>query len=99
MSRYTKARLGRRDFLRASAAAGAITVATPALLRAQAAEINFQTWSAAVDTVQSHLAAFTAETGCYLWQRALRTISRCDGDEIRRWCADGCHVGVRRMAA
>src|SRR6056297_310094 len=63
MSRNAKTHLGRRDFLRATAAAGAMTVASPGLLRAQASDINLQTWSAAVDTVQSHVAAFTAETG------------------------------------
>lgn len=63
MSRFTKTYLGRRDFLRTSAAASAMTLASPGLLRAQSADINMQTWSAAVDTVQSHLAAFTAKTG------------------------------------
>ena len=63
LSRHAKTLLGRRDFLRTSAAAGAMTLASPGLLRAQAADINLQTWSAAVDTVQSHVAAFSAKTG------------------------------------
>jgi multiple sugar transport system substrate-binding protein len=56
--------MGRRDFLRNSAAAGAVTLAAPRLTFAQAApEITMHTWSAAVDTVQSHLNAFTADSG------------------------------------
>jgi multiple sugar transport system substrate-binding protein len=65
MSKLIKSHIGRRDFLRTSAAAGAMAVAGPArLARAQGAQaINMTTWSAAVDTVQSHLNAFIQETG------------------------------------
>lgn len=66
MFKGVKAGLGRRDFLKTSAgAAGALML--PGVLRgarAQAgATLNLHTWSAAVDTVQSHLNAFTKETG------------------------------------
>ena len=59
-----KGKLGRRDFLKATALTGA-AIAMPGLIgRSLAAEpINFATWSAAVDTVKSHLAAFEAKTG------------------------------------
>ncbi len=54
----------RRDFLKMTATAG---VAGSGLLslpgNAQAAPLNFYTWSAAVDTVKSHLSAFEAKTG------------------------------------
>lgn len=54
----------RRDFLRMTATAG---VAGSGLLalpgNAQAAPLNFYTWSAAVDTVKSHLSAFETKTG------------------------------------
>ena len=54
----------RRDFLKMTAAAG---VAGSGLLsmpaNAQAAPLNFYTWSAAVDTVKSHLGAFETKTG------------------------------------
>lgn len=64
MSRLIKTHMGRRDFLRTSAAAGAMTLAGPRLALAQGApELTMHTWSAAVDTVQSHLNAFIAETG------------------------------------
>lgn len=64
MSGHKKIHLGRRDFLRTSAAAGALSLAAPARFAlAQGAPINMQTWSAAVDTVQSHLNAFEKETG------------------------------------
>jgi multiple sugar transport system substrate-binding protein len=56
--------MGRRDFLRTSAAAGAMTLAAPHLAHAQGGpDLTMHTWSAAVDTVQSHLNAFVAETG------------------------------------
>src|SRR6516164_2094502 len=56
--------LSRRAFLTSTAAAGLACAAEPGgLARAAAAEpINFATWSAAVDTVKSHLAAFEAKT-------------------------------------
>ncbi len=64
MSRLIKPSMGRRDFLRTSAAAGAMTLAGPRLAQAQGApEITMHTWSAAVDTVQSHLTAFSDATG------------------------------------
>jgi len=63
MARLLQKRFGRRDFLKTSVAAGAATVAAPHLLRAQAAAIEMQTWSAAVDTVQSHITAFQDATG------------------------------------
>ena len=54
----------RRDFLKQTAAAG---VAGTGLLslpgHAQGAPLNFNTWSAAVDTVKSHLTGFEAKTG------------------------------------
>ena len=61
--------LSRRSFLKttASGLAAAGLSAAPFITgagRALAAEpINFATWSAAVDTVKSHLAAFEAKTG------------------------------------
>ncbi|MFC2969238.1 extracellular solute-binding protein [Acidimangrovimonas pyrenivorans] len=58
-----KYHLGRRDFLRGSAAAGALSLVPARMALAQSGAINMQTWSAAVDTVQSHLSAFTKETG------------------------------------
>lgn len=65
MSRILKAQLGRREFLRTSAAAGAVALAAPArFASAQSGQtINMSAWSAAVDTVQSHLSAFEKETG------------------------------------
>lgn len=54
----------RRDFLKTSALAGAAALSMPGM-RAFAAgnTINFQTWSAAVDLVKSHLTAFEEATG------------------------------------
>ncbi|WP_212523321.1 extracellular solute-binding protein [Actibacterium sp. MT2.3-13A] len=65
MSRLIKSHIGRRDFLRTSAAAGAVALAAPARIAgAQGAQaINMHAWSAAVDTVQSHINAFTDATG------------------------------------
>ncbi len=49
---------------RAVLSGGAAALALPFVPRAQAAEpINFATWSAAVDQVKAHLAAFTAKNG------------------------------------
>jgi len=65
MLKDEKARVGRRDFLRLSVAGGAALMA-PGLVRparAETAALTMHTWSAAVDEVQSHLAAFTKETG------------------------------------
>jgi multiple sugar transport system substrate-binding protein len=54
----------RRDFLKAAGAAGA---AASGLLspdaQAQGSPMNMQIWSAAVDSVKSHLTAFEAKTG------------------------------------
>jgi multiple sugar transport system substrate-binding protein len=64
MARLIKSQFGRRDFLRTSAAAGAVALAAPArIASAQGQAINMHAWSAAVDTVQSHLSAFTESTG------------------------------------
>jgi multiple sugar transport system substrate-binding protein len=65
MSKLIKSHIGRRDFLRTSAAAGAMALVGPArFASAQGAQaINMTAWSAAVDTVQSHLNAFTQATG------------------------------------
>jgi multiple sugar transport system substrate-binding protein len=54
----------RRDFLKMTATAGAAGSGLLALPgNAQAAPLNFHTWSAAVDTVKSHVSAFEAKTG------------------------------------
>ncbi len=61
--------LSRRSFLKTTASSLATAGVSSASFvagagRALAAEpINFATWSAAVDTVKSHLAAFEAKTG------------------------------------
>ena len=56
--------LSRRSFLKSTAAVGLGCAAElGGIARAPAAEIiNFATWSAAVDTVKSHLAAFEGKT-------------------------------------
>jgi multiple sugar transport system substrate-binding protein len=54
----------RRDFLKLTAATGVVgsgLLSLPA--DAQGAPLNFYAWSAAVDTVKSHLTAFEAKTG------------------------------------
>lgn len=54
----------RRDFLKLTATAGAAGAGLLSLPgNAQGAPLNFYTWSAAVDTVKSHLSAFEAKTG------------------------------------
>ena len=53
----------RRDFLKATAAAGALGAAPFGEAFAQAGGVNFFTWSAAVDQVRSHAAAFEKATG------------------------------------
>lgn len=54
----------RRNFLKGSAALGALAIAgRPTLARAQDRPLYMQTWSAAVDTVQSHITAFEQATG------------------------------------
>lgn len=56
--------MGRREFLKASAAAGVAAFAMPAAKAfAAGGSVNFQTWSAAVDLVKSHVAAFEQATG------------------------------------
>ncbi len=65
MLKDKKTGVGRREFLRISAAGGAAMMA-PGLLRPAMAGIvplTMHTWSAAVTEVQNHLAAFTKETG------------------------------------
>jgi multiple sugar transport system substrate-binding protein len=57
------ANLSRRSFLKSTAAASVASAAELGSARAAAEPINFATWSAAVDTVKSHLAAFEAKTG------------------------------------
>jgi multiple sugar transport system substrate-binding protein len=66
MSEFSKHRIGRRDFLKLSAAAGlAGTGLAPLgnLAHAAGDELNFFTWSAGVDQVKSHLSAFEAKYG------------------------------------
>ena len=65
MKRRTASTLRRRDFLKAGAAAGAMTLGAPGLIgrASAAAPIYLQTWSAAVDLVQSHVNAFQTATG------------------------------------
>lgn len=54
----------RRDFLKLTAAAGVAGSGLMSLdAQAQAAALNFHTWSAGVDVVKSHLTAFEAKTG------------------------------------
>ena len=56
--------LSRRSFLQGSAAGLAAAATLGRVPRASAdAPIYFETWSAAVDTVKSHIAAFEAKTG------------------------------------
>ncbi|MDN3722608.1 extracellular solute-binding protein [Roseibium salinum] len=56
--------LGRREFLKTTAMAGAAAMAMPGMRALAAGDtINLQTWSAAVDLVKSHLAAFEQSTG------------------------------------
>src|SRR6266436_3067892 len=60
----SSASLGRRTFLKTSAAGLAAATALSRSTHALAAEpIHFATWSAAVDQVKSHIAAFEAKTG------------------------------------
>ena len=54
----------RRDFLKMTATAGAASSGILSLPgHAQGAPLNLYTWSAAVDTVKSHVSAFEAKTG------------------------------------
>jgi multiple sugar transport system substrate-binding protein len=67
MSEISTRRIGRREFLRMSAAAGLagaglVPFANGAFAAAGDA-LNFFTWSAAVDQVKSHLSAFKAKYG------------------------------------
>jgi multiple sugar transport system substrate-binding protein len=56
--------LNRRSFLNTAAAGLSAATVLGRAGRALAAEpINFATWSAAVDAVKSHIAAFEAKTG------------------------------------
>ena len=64
MSTLWTAPINRRDFLKMNAVAGAAGTGLLALpSQAQSAPVNFQTWSAGVDTVKSHLTGFEATTG------------------------------------
>lgn len=64
MSTTWTAAQSRREFLKLTAAAGAASTGVLALpAGAEAAPLNFYTWSAAVDLVKSHLTAFEARTG------------------------------------
>ena len=56
--------IGRRDFLKTTAMAGAAALTMPGMKAFAAGNaINFQTWSAAVDLVKSHVAAFEKTNG------------------------------------
>lgn len=56
--------IGRRDFLKTSALAGGAALALPGMGAFAAGNtINYQTWSAAVDLVKSHIAAFEKASG------------------------------------
>jgi multiple sugar transport system substrate-binding protein len=60
----SSASLSRRTFLKTSAAGAAAAIPLNRSTHALAAEpIHFATWSAAVDQVKSHIAAFEAKTG------------------------------------
>lgn len=64
MSTTWTAAQSRREFLKLTAAAGAASTGVLALpAGAEAAPLNFYTWSAAVDLVKSHLTAFETRTG------------------------------------
>ncbi|HEX8011667.1 MAG TPA: extracellular solute-binding protein [Casimicrobiaceae bacterium] len=67
MSEISNRRVGRRDFLKMSVVAGiAGTGLVPvgnAALAAAGENLNFFTWSAAVDQVKSHVSAFEAKYG------------------------------------
>lgn len=64
MSMRADARANRRDFLKMTAVAGATGAGLlPVAGSAQGAPLNLYTWSAAVDTVKSHVTAFEAKTG------------------------------------
>lgn len=55
---------GRREFLKTSALAGGAALAWPGMSAfAAGSTINYQTWSAAVDLVKSHIAAFEKASG------------------------------------
>jgi multiple sugar transport system substrate-binding protein len=64
-SRRPLSGLGRREFLKATAYAGAAAATLPSFVRgAWAADaLAMQTWSAGVDLVKSHIAGFEAKTG------------------------------------
>lgn len=63
----TASRIGRREFLKAGAFAGAALAMPRFASPARAAEnLSMHTWSAAVDVVKSHLAAFEKKTGIHV---------------------------------
>ena len=64
MSRIWTHEASRREFLKATAIAGAAGTGLLSLpSNAQNPPLNFHTWSAGVDTVKSHLTGFEAKTG------------------------------------
>jgi multiple sugar transport system substrate-binding protein len=64
MSRIWTYEASRREFLKATAMAGAASTGLLSLpSNAQNPPLNFHTWSAGVDTVKSHLTGFEAKTG------------------------------------
>ena len=64
MSRIWTFEASRREFLKATAMAGAAGTGLLSLpSNAQNPPLNFHTWSAGVDTVKSHLTGFEAKTG------------------------------------
>ena len=64
MSRIWTYEASRREFLKATAMAGAAGTGLLSLpSNAQNPPLNFHTWSAGVDTVKSHLTGFEAKTG------------------------------------
>lgn len=75
----------RRDFLKMTAAAGVAGSGLSSLPgMAQAAPLNFYTWSAAVDTVKSHPECFRDQNRHQgqLQQCTLGAISRHHGDKV-----------------
>jgi multiple sugar transport system substrate-binding protein len=95
--------LSRRSFLKSTAACLGCAAELGGIARAPAAEtINFATWSAAVDTVKSHLAAFEAKTGIKVnysnlpWAQYRETmITKFVGNAPidALWVSDSCRNG------
>ena len=94
--------VSRRNFLKTAALGlGAASLAGRAGPALAAEPVNFATWSAAVDTVKSHIAAFEAKTGIKVaysnspWAQYRETHDH----QIHRQGADRHAVGVRQLAA